>query len=274
MAKNSLMAALFSSLLGIGGSVMAANPPIYSSPKTVPDVELRQVQAIFGDRLETSKGELKLLLLAVAMDHTSPNSPHLEEKIGIPYIVSSGPKHWVSRLQKGERSVEVLVNNALLLLYTKETIPGSQTMARDLLRAAASKGYWPADYYVAEIQLQESLVKDEQQFSLRTNSIVDFQQKEIARDTFTRLSRCAEIGFAPCQYRVGFWLLAEERKRNDGVNALRQAVKTTLQDPRYKGLLESSVTSAAIMIAHYYKIAGLTTAERDGYAKLGMSFAW
>lgn len=274
MVKMALMAAAFTALLGVGGPVMAASPPIYSSPKAVPDVEFKQVQAIFGDRLETSKAELKLLLLAVAMDHTSPNSPTIKQRIGIPYVVSSGPRYWVTRLQDGERSLEVLVNNALLLLYTKESIPGGQKMARDLLRAAAAKGYWPADYYVAEIQLQESLFKDEQQFSLLTDSIVDLQRKKIAQDTFAKLSRCAEIGFAPCQYRVGFWLLAEEDRRSDGVKALRQAVKTTLQDQRYKGVLDSSVSSAASMIARYHEAAGLTAEERNGYAKLGMSFAW
>lgn len=274
MAKMALVAAAFTALLGVGGSVMAASPPIYSSPKAVPDVEFKQVQAIFGDRLETSKAELKLLLLAVAMDHTSPNSPNIKQKIGIPYVVSSGPKYWVNRLQEGERSLEVLVNNALLLLYTKESIPGGQKMARDLLRAAAAKGYWPADYYVAEIQLQERLVKDDQQFSLLTNSIVDAEQKQIAQDTFSRLSRCAEIGFAPCQYRVGFWLLAEEERISDGVKALRQAVRTTLQDQRYKGALDESISAAASMIVHHHEVAGLTDEERDGYAKLAASFAW
>lgn len=273
MTHKSLMGVALAALIGMAGAVAEAGPPVYASPKPVPDLEPGQVQAIFGSNLETSKEELELLLLAVAMDHTSPNSPNINHNIGIPYIVGNGPKYWVNRLEQGDRSVDVLVNNALLLLYTKEEIPGGNELANDLLRAAASAGYWPADYYVAEIQLKENLVRDEKQFSLTANSIVDVHQKQIAQDTFSRLSRCAEIGFAPCQYRVGFWLLAEDERISDGVKALRQAVKTTLEDQRYNGVLDSLVSSAATMVAHYHKAAGLTGEERDGYAQLAASFA-
>ena len=100
-------------------SSIAASESNSSAEKPFPEVTFDKVQEIFGHNLDTDDTVLKTLLLAIGMDHTSTESPHANERIGIPYIVHEGPGYWVARLKSGERKLEVLVNNALLLLFTK-----------------------------------------------------------------------------------------------------------------------------------------------------------
>ncbi|MEH6814697.1 MAG: hypothetical protein V7677_19355, partial [Motiliproteus sp.] len=208
--------------------------PALAQAVTAPEVTYDRVQEIFGLNLETDESSKKLLLLAVGMDHTSPDSPFANQRIGIPFIVEAGPGYWVSRLKSGERKVEVLVNNALLLMFTDKEIPRKQEVARKLLEVAAESGYWPADFYIADFNLETKLSKDLQKTDYVRLPLRDNEQlRGVAEDTMARLNRCAEIGFAPCKYRIGFWLLGSEQTMPDGINVLKSAITTSIADRRY-----------------------------------------
>tara|TARA_R110002167_G_scaffold204404_2_gene408475 strand:+ start:6584 stop:7423 length:840 start_codon:yes stop_codon:yes gene_type:complete len=237
-------------------SASLAAIPVQAAP--APEVTYDMVQEIFGLNLETEDTALKTLLLAVGMDHTSPDSPFAELRIGIPFIVHDGPNYWVSRLKSGERKVDVLVNNALLLLFTKEEIPRKEEVARKLMELAGGAGYWPADFYIANDNIEKRLSRD-----YSTPNFVSLPMKDnvelqaLAQDTMNRLNRCAGIGFAPCQYRIGFWLVSSPETRSDGVKVLQQAVATSIADKRYKGFLEAPAIMAAEQILLHGKAAGL-----------------
>ena len=236
--------------------------------KHAPEVTLDIVQELFGHNLDTQDTTLKTLLLAIGMDHTTNESPNVDSHIGIPFIVDKGPAYWVSRLVKSDYEVDVLVNNALLLLFSKEEFPNAQEAADDLMLTAADKGYWPASYYIAERNLNEFLSKD---FSKATPSFGEIDTKKlqaIAADTMNRYNECAEIGFAPCQYRIGFWLANSEKTLSDGLNVLRQAIKTTMNDSRYSGVLDGGVLMAAKTIVFKGEEAGLDYVVREEYTKL------
>src|SRR5690554_3140903 len=155
------MKRLVGSLCLVGA--MMAEPVLASSEalpgKPFPEVTFDLVSGIFGHNLDTSEERLQTLLLAIGMDHTTPTSPHFEEEVGIPFIVHYGPNHWVNRLTSGDMSVDVLVNNALLLLFAEADIPNREQAAFDLMKMASDKGYWPADYFVAETNLLNHLVR-------------------------------------------------------------------------------------------------------------------
>lgn len=238
-----------------------------SAGKLFPEVTFDKVQEIFGNNLETDDTVLKTLLLAIGMDHTTTKSPHASQRIGIPYIVHEEPAYWVRRLKSGDSTLEVLVNNSLLLLYTKENIPKAKETAFNLLKASANKGYWPAEYYIAEVNLAEHLTQDNSSASPSTG-LMDESTKAIARDTMARYNRCADMGFAPCQFRIGFWLSASPKSLSDGLNILRSAIHTTRADTRYHGILDSAVIMAAREIVFKGEQVGMDSVVREWYANL------
>lgn len=246
-------------------AISESEPPVPG--KAIPEVTFDKVQEIFGHNLDTDDTMLKTLLLAVGMDHTSSNSPHAEQDIGVPYIVHRGAGYWVARLKTGERALEVLVNNALLLLFTKEEIPNAKETGVALLIAAADKGYWPADYYVAEINLANHLTMDYTIASPKTG-LIKGDVKAIAQDTMARYNRCAEMGFAPCQYRIGFWLSNSPQTLKDGLDVLRTAIHTTMNDTRYQGALDRALVMAAKEIVFKGDQVGMDKVVREEYANL------
>jgi len=236
--------------------------------KYSPEVTLDTVQEIFGHNLETQDTTLKTLLLAIGMDHTTNTSPNAESNIGIPFIVDKGPKYWVARLVNKDYEVEVLVNNALLLLFSKEEFPNAQQAADDLMLTASAKGYWPASYYIAERNLNKFLTRDLTKKISSAGAITTEKLKTIADDTMKRYNECAELGFAPCQYRIGFWLANSEKTVKDGLEVLRRAIKTTMSDKRYFGALDGAIISAAKEIVFKGEEAGLEHVVREEYTKL------
>jgi len=245
-----------------------AAPNLQISGKVSPEVTFDKVQNIFGHNLGTDKETLRNLLLAVAMDHTSTKSSNRDQDIGIPFIVHNGAKYWVSRLADGERELEVLVNNALLLLFTKEDIPQGAETALKLLEIAADMGYWPAVYYVADSSLVSSLSRDYSQFSMVPYNISTETMKTVAKDTMNRFNHCAEIGFAPCQYRIGFWLSNSLGSLKQGTDVLRKAIQTTLADNRYNGVLDEILATAARLIVQEGHKVGLDRVILEEYRKL------
>lgn len=243
-------------------------PIDYGHTKVAPDVTLDVVQDIFGFNLDNAQGIEKVFLLAVGMDHTTPNSPHADQEIGIPYIVDKGPKYWVSRLQEGHYDLEVIVNNALLLMFTKEEIPGGKEAASKLLGKASEMGYWPADYYVADYNIANYLARDVTELATATNGIQDPDLKRLASETMAKFNSCAELGFAPCQYRLGFWLTSAENTMKDGLEILMHAIKTTLADKRYQGILNGSVIEAAKEVVMKGDLAGIDKIVRQEYLTL------
>lgn len=238
-----------------------------TSGKPYPEVTFDKVEEIFGHNLDTDDTTLKTLLLAIGMDHTAPGSPHIEQQIGIPYIVHKSAEYWVSKLKTGERRIDVLVNNALLLLFTKEDIPNSKSVAFDLMKLAADKGYWPADYYIAENNLSKYLTPDYSHLTPKTGAITS-ENIDMARDTMMRYNRCAEMGFAPCQYRIGFWLTNSDKTIKDGLSVLRQAINTTISDNRYTTTLDRAMISASAEIVLKGDTVGIDEETRQKYAGL------
>lgn len=237
----------------------------YNSPKPVPDVTLDLVQEVFGMNLDNASGMKKILLLAIGMDHTTLGSPNVNQNVGIPFIVDRGPNYWVSKLINKEYDIDVLVNNALLLLFSKENIHGAEKAAMQLLSKAADMGYWPADYYMADYNITNKLAKDFDDISTVTTSIVDPELKKIAADTMAKFNNCAQMGFAPCQYRVGFWLTSSENGLKDGIEVLKSAIKTTLADKRYQGILNGSLIKAAKEIVMKGDFVGMDDDMRKDY---------
>ena len=260
---NSLVIAALFSLSTV--SLADTDAPVLV--KASPEVTFDKVQEIFGHNLDTDDTMLKTLLLAIGMDHTSRNSPNANQDIGIPYIVHQGPGYWVARLKSGERKLEVLVNNALLLLFTKENIPNAKETGLALLKSAADMGYWPADYYVAEHNLTTRLTMDYSNVTPKTGAM-DSDSKVVAKDTMERYNRCAEMEFAPCQYRIGFWLSGSPQTLNDGLNILRKAIHTTMNDSRYQGVLDGALVMAAREIVFKGDQVGMDKVVREKYANL------
>lgn len=236
--------------------------------KLFPEVTLDRVNEIFGNNLDPTEDRLKTLLLAISMDHTSPGSPHRNEQIGIPYIVHFGPSYWVNRLSSGDASLEVLVNNALLLLFAEADIPDRDKAALSLMHRAAKSGYWPADYFIAETNLIKHLIRDASNLVPLTNVIDQTGARQIAENTMTTYNQCAELGFAPCRYRIGFWLASSVSSHNDGLRVLQAAIDTTLKDTRYDGVLDDALITATTQLIDHGERIGLDATTRQHYAEL------
>ncbi|UZE97279.1 hypothetical protein [Alkalimarinus alittae] len=254
-------------LAGISQSLFAL-PKLQPQEKSAPVVTFDKVEELFGHNLDTSDFTLMGLLLAIGMDHTSKSTPNTDQDVGIPFIVAKGPNYWVSRLSDGERGVDVLVNNALLLLFTKEKIPNAKEGALKLMEAASEKGYWPADYYVADYNLTTHLTRDFSEFSVPPKNINTDQLTLVAKDTMNRFNSCADMGFAPCQFRIGYWLANSPRSLGPGLEVLRQAIKTAQSDTRYEGLLDDATVIAAREIVLKGEQVGIDQSVLDEYTNL------
>lgn len=226
---------------------LSSNAASIASVKHSPDVSFEKVKAIFGENINPTDTHLKLLLLAVAMDHTSTASTFKNQKIGIPYIVEKGPGFWVGRLKNGDRSLEVLVNNALLLLFSKENIHNRKQGVDYLMRLAEIENYWPATFYLAETQLSRKLTIDYENPGILTGKITG-NTKKTAQEVMARYNHCAEIGFSPCQIRIGLWLASSPDSANDSIRVLRAAIRSTLSDPRYGDTLDPLLRQSAMII--------------------------
>lgn len=265
---NKLFGSVLFSMALTAGAANTEMAVEYEEIKVAPEVTLDVVQDIFGFNLENAKGIKQIFLLAVGMDHTTPSSPHADQDIGIPYIVDKGPAYWVSRLKDEQLELEVIVNNALLLMFTKEDIPGSEEAATKLLSTASDMGYWPADYYVADYNITNYLSRDISELTNAGATIQDPHLKSIAAETKEMFSSCAELGFAPCQYRLGFWMTSTENSMKYGMEVLMRAIKTTLADKRYQGILNGSVIEAAKEVVMKGDLVGLDKIVRQEYLTL------
>ncbi len=238
-----------------------------ASEKHSPDVSFEKVKSIFGDNINPTDTHLKLLLLAVAMDHTSTASTFKNQKIGIPYIVETGPGFWVGRLKNGDRTLEVLVNNALLLLFSKENIHNRKQGVDYLMRLAEAENYWPATFYLAETQLSQKLTIDYDNQGVLSGRITGNTRKT-AQEVMTRYNRCAEIGFSPCQIRIGLWLASSPGSANDSIRVLRAAIQSTLSDPRYGDTVDPLLKQSAMIILAKKKELNINNDEIQVYQRL------
>ncbi len=262
---------LVGSLCLVGAMITAASVSASTdapSGKPFPEVTFDRVSEIFGHNLDTSEERLQTLLLAIGMDHTTPTSPHFQEEVGIPFIVHYGPNHWVNRLTSGDMSVDVLVNNALLLLFAEADIPNRDKAAYDLMKKASEKGYWPADYFVAETNLLKHLVSGPDVAIPMAPSIENRGLREVAQETMDSFSRCAEVGFAPCRYRVGFWLSNSKQTLHDGLKVLQSAIDVNLKDTRYEDKLDGALVAAAHELATRGEEIGLDSDTVNQYRQL------
>lgn len=213
----------------------------YSSDDKITDPKnslVNEVDLLFGNHLNEKEGKLGYLLLAISIDHTALNSPKEIKNIGIPFILAKGVPFYVKQLQKhGKNSkLDIIVNNALYLLYAKNRTDKTAEAGLRLLKIAANRNYWPAKYYIAEHNLEKHLSKE---FTDKNElTITDKKQKEIAKLTREYYIDCAKRGFLPCQYRLGTWMLAGNESQEKGVKILKEAAIRSIQDKRYNGYFE------------------------------------
>lgn len=256
----------------LAASISAASTNLYaSSPAdTAPNVSIEEVKAIFGDGLDTDNPVLQRLLLAIGMERTRHDMAFQEQKIGIPYIVDATPQYWATKFANGDKSIDTLVNSALLLLFADSPIPNADLVAIQLLNEAASKGYWPASSYMAEFYIARLFdqASDPQGSTPMSADYLANLGKATAEQAMGHLNVCASAGFAPCQYRIGFWLSDSAADLNNGLTVLREAIRTTLADARYEGYVDSSFHQAVTKIYEKGAEIGLSDTARNQYLDL------
>lgn len=248
----------------------ASPTPAISPSALAPNVSLEEVEDLFGSNLEYPEPEVQELLLAIGMERTSTGSRFREERIGVPYIVYDTPVAWVSRYRTGDKSVDTLVNMALVMMISKSKSESTYRVGVDLLRKAAEKGYWPASAFTAGEYLRQAAEIGDKVGNnrFRDESIESKRMLLLGKLAMEHLNRCAEAGFAPCQYRIGFWLANSADKPTEGVEVLRHAIKSTLQDNRYQGYVDESFFHAVQVIYDLGESAGLSHAMREQYRGL------
>lgn len=211
---------------------LAASPSVLSAsdPRPAPGIRTGTVQEIFGDRLKHPSPAEAMLLLGIGIDYGFPDSPFTDQRVGVPYIGADGPTEWVRRQVNGEARVDVWVNNALMLLFmeTDEFLPSARTAgAVSLLEQAASVGYWPAEYFLADRLMAT--------YDIERKSSADAEALAgLLSDAQARYARCAAVGFAPCQFRLGFWAAQVPGQQANAARYLITAIETTRNDPRYR----------------------------------------
>ncbi|POP52621.1 hypothetical protein [Zhongshania marina] len=256
----------------LAASISAASCDLYaSSPAdTAPNVSIEEVKAIFGDGLNTDNPVLQRLLLAIGMERTRHDMTFQEQKIGVPYIVDATPEYWATKFAEGDKRIDTLVNSALLLLFADSPIPNADLAAVQLLNEAASKGYWPASSYMAEFyvaRLIEQAADPQGSIPMSVDYLANLG-KATAEQAMGHLNVCASAGFAPCQYRIGFWLSDSAADLNNGLTVLREAIRTTLADARYEGYVDSSFHEAVTRIYEKGAEIGLSETARNQYLDL------
>lgn len=224
MLKRTLLSLVLVTSLGVSASE--------STTHSVPNPTEQEVHSIFGERLSQGSRPENLLLLAIAMDQQSRESPTRDEKIGIPYISSAGAGYWVRLFQqeKDAPSLDTLVNNALILIYAKDQAiadPVREKAALRLLSVAAELNYWPAQVYVSERRLAAwrqgvtPMPMKREKAEAEKGQVVEY------------LESCMRIGFAPCQFQLGFWYIQEPASQKMGMNLLEAGVEVVRRDKRY-----------------------------------------
>ena len=198
---------------------------------TAPEIRKQDVRERFGQRLENATRSENLLLLGIALDAVNAESPFKGREIGIPYLVGDGAGYWALLLSQGDHSVDVLVNNALMLLFADkgdEVMPQAErnVAAVKLLTLAQQKGYWPASAYLAE-----------HYFDLAAKPVLpplipDQIQSGYRKTAFDYYMACTKVGFAPCHLKVGFWYLSDH-KIEAGLPYLKAGVELIGRDKRY-----------------------------------------
>lgn len=215
--------------------------------EAAPRVTLDSVQEVFGDNLETKDRILSGFLLALGMERTSRTGAYQGEDVGVPYIIDRGPMFWVRQLSS-DRSIDTLVNNAILLLFSEADIPNADVAARQLMTEASNMGYWPASYYLAE---QNIKFLGQAEASIVTPLMM--------QSTIDLLADCAEASFAPCQYMAGFIMVRMDDLMGEGAKALRAAIATTLRDPRYEELVSNQYKAAIEVLSGNNDLVPTTT---------------
>lgn len=260
MKKSLLSLLLVSQLFGVPLHAQDVDEP----PKKSPNITEASVKKIFGNNLDTADSLNKGFLMAIALDHTAPDSPNINQNIGIPYIIDRTPGYWGNRLSQGDETVEVLVNNALLFMFTDHGIDKSKAekAIQYLMVKAEQKGYWPATYYLAEQGLQKHFIRNTE------NKIDDPRLMEKAKVTMERFMQCAGIGFAPCNFRAGFWMSASDKTLKDGISILQNAVNIAIRDTRYAGELDEMVLKASTLIVDKGAEVGMLDNDRAKYVQI------
>lgn len=242
------------------------------SKDAAPDLSETDVQSLFGDRLENADRAENLLLLAIALDHQSQETPTRDALIGIPYIADAGPGYWVMLLQQEGHTprLSTLVNNALILAFLEE-LGHSQHVRQEasskLLTIAASQGYWPAKVYLAERKMAHWRDLMTTQVPLRSEGPTEVAQGELEQ-VFSYLTDCSHLGFAPCQFRLGFWYLQDENKQDAAIEYLRAGIEIVRRDARYTQSKESMMDMTNALRVLSTPLSGLPSEERDAYLSL------
>ena len=220
---------LIRALKTVAISMLLASPIAYPQTSDIPNPSRAEVYEIFGNRLNEGSRADDLLMLAIALDSQS-HSATSSLPIGIPYIIrAGGPGYWATLYAQGDHTVDVLVNSALLLLYMQEGSAQDESARREgalkLLMSASEKGYWPADVYIAQAMIEESL-----------NEPVFMRPAQHAslKRAHAGLVTCANIDFAPCQLDLAIWMLTQGPVADqDAVALLRRGIDIAARDKRY-----------------------------------------
>ena len=231
-----------------------------SAETSTPNVRKQDVEERFGERLENASRSESLLLLGIALDTVNANSNFKGQQIGIPYLVGDGAGYWALLLTQGIQSVDVLVNNALMLLFAdKDDKSLSQAervaAAVKLLTAAEAEGYWPATAYLAEHYF--NLASQAVQPPMMPDSKIQNGYRKVAFDWYRA---CAETGFAPCHFKVGLWYVADQ-KVEAGLPFLKAGVELVRRDKRY--LTVPDVVSDASFVLKLLSSPTLDNTEQE-----------
>lgn len=208
------------SVLSLSGELLAA-AETNEQPLRAPEISEEQVKEVFGDALSKANRAENLLFLAIAYDHNTKGSPTNKTYAGIPFIVDKGPGYWVKLFKMKDMSLDVLVNNAILLNHLpskNDDTANRKQAAFKLLKHAANQGYWPAKVYVAETILEQN------------NKIQSKADLELA---FKYLTECSSIDFAPCSLKLGMLYLADKSKPGAWIPFFESSVELVREDLRY-----------------------------------------
>jgi len=252
---------LIRALKTVAISMLLASPIAYPQTSDIPNPSRAEVYEIFGNRLNEGSRADDLLMLAIALDSQSQSATS-SLPIGIPYIVrAGGPGYWATLYAQGDHTVDVLVNSALLLLYMQEGSakeePARRQGALKLLMSASEKGYWPADVYIAQAMIEESL---------NGPLLMRPAQHASLKRAHEGLMTCARVDFAPCQIDLAIWMLTQDVPADqDAIGLLRRGIDIAARDKRYLHSPRVLKDLAQALDLLLLPVNGLTTQERELY---------
>ncbi len=228
--------------------VSAAASAIEHEEQRVPNPSFEKVSHYFGNNLDTDKPMEKMLLMAVGIEHERNLEQGRVNAIGIPFIADKGPQYWVNQLQVSSDDVPSLVNSALIVLFSKEEFPDKYNLANKLLLKASKQGYWPASFYTAEYDLNKQFLLDDRALPASNQKIESPELLTKFKKMSDRFSQCAQAGFAPCQFRIGFWKASNPTTYQEGVEMLKSAINNALSDHRYSSELKQVISEASKVV--------------------------